>query len=418
MTSARSLNSNSLNKISNKAFFLLLVFSIALQLYRYIQYAVHPRVEEWNTQELTMSYRYGFIRRGLLGTITYFLYDVLHIDFLKAVSIVQSLGLILFTAAFLIFFWRLLKDNQDKSFCFITLVLISLNVWGFHFKFYGLLESYMVFLTFLMVYLILKGKAMFLIPILAGLCVMIHEGYPMMFFGVIVSLIIYRFCYEDNDKMKTKYMAVLLFTCIVIGGLFVYLYILHPRIENADTELILENSKKLLKVDQINATSMRIIWFDNKQALTGENSDTIMWSGATPTIWFLMFILTPVINCIVLSPLIILRIRFWRKIIKNEPGKTRRILLTVCSLMVFLVLPLLIVHTDQGRWFYSVIISEIILTGALSLMNKNNERLVLSEITRLSLPKVLLLVFYCFFYFNSDIFFTSDALKAIVALFF
>ena len=304
MTSARSLNSNSLNKISNKAFFLLLVFSIALQLFRYIQYAVHPRVEEWNTQELTMSYRYGFIRRGLLGTITYFLYDVLHIDFLKAVSIVQSLGLILFTAAFLIFFWRLLKDDQDKSFCFITLVLISLNVWGFHFKFYGLLESYMVFLTFLMVYLILKGKAMFLIPILAGLCVMIHEGYPMMFFGVIVSLIIYRFCYEDNDKMKTKYMAVLLFTCIVIGGLFVYLYILHPRIENADTELILENSKKLLKVDQINATSMRIIWFDNKQALTGENSDTIMWSGATPTIWFLMFILTPVINCIVLSPLI------------------------------------------------------------------------------------------------------------------
>ena len=163
---------------------------------------------------------------------------------------------------------------------------------------------------------------------------------------------------------------------------------------------------------------MRIIWFDNKQALTGENSDTIMWSGATPTIWFLMFILTPVINCIVLSPLIILRIRFWRKIIKNEPGKNRRILLTVCSLMVFLVLPLLIVHTDQGRWFYSVIISEIILTGALSLMNKNNERLVLSEITRLSLPKVLLPVFYCFFYFNSDIFFTSDALKAIVALFF
>ena len=163
---------------------------------------------------------------------------------------------------------------------------------------------------------------------------------------------------------------------------------------------------------------MRIIWFDNKQALTGENSDTIMWNGTTPTIWFLMFILTPVINCIVLSPLIIMRIKFWKKIIKNESDKTRRILLTLSSLMVLLVLPLLIVHTDQGRWFYTVVISEIILVGALSLMNKNNERSVLSEITKLTLPKVLLAAFYCFFYFDTDIFFSSNALKAIVALFF
>jgi len=418
ISNARSLGSDALNKVSNKAFFLLLVFSVALQLFRYIGYAVHPRVEEWNTQELTMSYRYGFIRRGLLGTITYFIYDVLHLDFLQAVSIVQNIGLILFTAAFLIFFWRLLKNGQDKSFCFITLVLISLNVWGFHFKFYGLLESYMVFLTFLMVYMILTGKAMFLIPILAGLCVMIHEAYPMMFFGVIVSLIIYKFCYEDNSKMKTRYALVFIVTSIVIGGLFIYLYILHPRIENADPELILENCRKLLKVDELNATSMRIIWFDNKQALTGENSDTIMWNGTTPTIWFLMFILTPVINCIVLSPLIIMRIKFWKKIIKNESDKTRRILLTLSSLMVLLVLPLLIVHTDQGRWFYTVVISEIILVGALSLMNKNNERSVLSEITKLTLPKVLLAAFYCFFYFDTDIFFSSNALKAIVALFF
>ena len=318
-SNARSLDSNTLGKVSNKAFFLLLVFSIALQLFRFIEYAVHPRIEEWNTQELTMSYRYGFIRRGLLGTLTYFIYDVLNIDFLRAASIVQNLGLILFTAAFLIFIRRLLKNDQDKSFCFMTLVLISLNVWGFHFKFYGLLESYIVFLTFLMVYMILTEKAMFLIPILAGLCVMIHEAYPMMFYGVIVSLLIYKFCYADNNKMKTRYVLVFIFSSIVIGSLFIYLYILHPRIENADTELILEECRNLLKVDRIKVDNMRILWFDNKQTLTGVNSDTIMWNGTTPSTWFLMFILTPVINFIVLSPLfLILAIWIGTKIVKNE----------------------------------------------------------------------------------------------------
>lgn len=416
-SNARSLYSNTLGKVSNKAFFLLLVFSIALQLFRFIEYAVHPRVEEWNTQELTMSYRYGFIRRGLLGTLTYFIYDVLNIDFLRAASIVQNLGLILFTAAFLIFIRRLLKNDQDKSFCFMTLVLISLNVWGFHFKFYGLLESYIVFLTFLMVYMILTEKAMFLIPILAGLCVMIHEAYPMMFYGVIVSLLIYKFCYADNNKMKTRYVLVFIFSSIVIGSLFIYLYILHPRIENADTELILEECRNLLKVDRIKVDNMRILWFDNKQTLTGVNSDTIMWNGTTPSTWFLMFILTPVINFIVLSPLIIMRIKFWKQIIKNESDKTRKILLCLSSLTVFSILPLLIVHTDQGRWFYIIVISEVILTGALSLMNKNNERSVLSDITKLSLPKVILLAFYCFFYFDPNVFFSSEVLKAIVTLF-
>ena len=55
---------------------------------------------------------------------------------------------------------------------------------------------------------------------------------------------------------------------------------------------------------------------------------------------------------------------------------------------------------------------------AISIVNANNERSVLSEITKLSLPKAALALFYCFFYSDTDIFFTSEALKTIAAWIF
>ena len=399
--------SNTFNKVSNRTYFLLLVFSIFIQLLHFWDHVISPQTQEWCTQELTMNYTYGFIRRGLLGSFTYLIQNAFNIDFLYAVRIVQGLGMILFTTSLLIFLWQLLKDKQNKSFCFVALALISLNLWGFHFKLYCLLDTYTFFLTILMVYLILSDKALFLIPLFAGLCELIHEGYPMMFFGIIMSLIVYRFCYADN-KNRIKYACVFIITGLVVSVLFCYSYMLHPRIENPDIELILANCRALLKNETLDTSNIRFIWLDSTIISGSQHANSVLWVTGKPTEWFFKLMRIPLLNVVITSPLIFMTARFWIKIIKYEQIKLRKFLLVLCGSLVFLTLPLIIFHTDQARWFYDIVLFEVIVIGAICLKNANNERDALSSITKLTLPKMLLLVFYYVFYWNPYISFLSQ----------
>jgi len=413
-----ALGAKSSKIFNNKFYFLLLVFSITIQLFRYFDYAIYPNVLQWNTQELTMSYRYGFIRRGLLGTFTYFLYDCFNIKFIDAVSIVQSLGMILFTVSFLLFFRQLLKNEKDTTFRFAALILISLNVWGFYFNYFGLLDTYIIFFTFLMVYLIVSGKALFLIPVLAGVCLLIHEGYPMMFFGIIMALLLYRFCYSEDKKERIRYGIIILTTGLVVGSLFIYSYILHPRIDNPDINGILNTCKDLLRVDyenEIETSNIRYIWLDDKIDTSTWHGQTNMWIDGKPTGWFYKLMTAIFLNALLLSPLFFMTVKFWVKTIKKEPEKLRKIILTLCSLMVFLSFPLIVIHLDQARWFYADVIFEIVVIGAISILNYNNERKTLSEITKLTLPRVLLVMFYYVFYWNTHLFTISSLFDSLTS---
>ena len=89
---------------------------------------------------------------------------------------------------------------------------------------------------------------------------------------------------------------------------------------------------------------------------------------------------------------------FWKGIIHNEPSKFKKLLLFVCSLAVFLVIPLIIFHLDQARWFYDVIFFETVVIGSIFLINANNERDVLSKLTKIGILKILMLLFYCVFF--------------------
>lgn len=413
-TSLSNTFSNTLNRISNKSYFFLLILSILIQLFRYRSNLFIPLVNEWSTQELTFNYSYGFIRRGLLGTFTQLIQNAFHIEFLSAVVIVQNLGFILFLVSFLLFISKLLKDDQDKTFCFIVLVTIGLNLFGFELKMFGLFDTYIMAITMLMIYLIITDRALFLIPFLAGICVLIHEGYPMMYFGVIVALLVYRFCYSDNYKAMLKYSAVFISTGLVVSGLFIYFYFIHPRINDPDIEAILANSKKLLNAPSIDTSNLRFIWLDDEIIPNTNAAINNMCINGKLTDWFFKLIRIPIMNAVVCSPLIYLTSLFWIRVIKGEKTKYKKAILFLCGASVLLTLPIIILHTDQARWFYDIFFFEITVIGTIYLLNLNNERCILQKICRITLPKVLLVVLYLVFYWRQYITFISYYLLPLV----
>ena len=387
------------SRVPNTAYFLLLlVYFIAKAVFFRKNFFVLDTTV-WQSQELTMDYSYGFIRRGLIGSFVTLIRNCFNIEYPAAIKTVQNIGFILFAAAILLFFYVLLKNKNEKACCYLVLIYIALDQIGFELNSFGLLDNYIIAITLLMVFLIVKDKLLFFIPFLSGICVMIHEGYPMMFFGVIVALLIYKFCYAEDKKAKQKYATVFVSTGLIVSALFIYFYILHPRIDNPDVEAILASCTERLGTEFKHGTLMNI-WLDPVPVSDPEHAVSLMWLNGKPTALFYLYTMLPIFNLIICSPLIVQVVLFWKGIIHNEPSKFKKLLLFICSLPVFLVIPLIIFHLDQARWFYDVIFFEAVVIGGIFLINSNNERNVLSKLTKIGILKILMLLFYCVFFFQ------------------
>ncbi len=386
-------------RISNTAYFLLFVvyFIIKAVFFRKNFFILDTTV--WQSQELTMDYSYGFIRRGLIGSFVTLIRNCFNIDYPVAIKTVQDIGFVLFAATILLFFYALLKNKNEKACCYIVLVYISLDQIGFELNAFGLLDTYIMAITFLMVFLIVKDKLLFLIPFLAGICVMIHEAYPMMFFGVIVALLIYRFCYAEDKMAQFKYAVVFIATGLVVSILFIYFYFIHPRLDNPDVEAILALCTERLGAEFKHGTLINI-WLDPAPVSDPDHAVSLMWQDGKPTSLFYIYTMLPIFNLIICSPLIVQVVRFWKGIIHNDSSKMKKLLLFISSLPVFLVIPLIIFHLDQARWFYDVIFFETVVIGSIFLINANNERKVLSKLTEIGILKILLFLFYCVFFFQ------------------
>ncbi len=399
MNKTNTLQSSNSNKLSNRVFFLLLVIAFAIRAFMFRNRFFNLDVKQWHVQELTMDYSYGFIRRGLLGTFASLIKNLFNIEYTTAFKAVLFIGFLLFTVSIFLFFHAVLKDENEKAFCFIALIFISLDFFGFELVLFGLQNTYIMAATLLMVYLIVKDKALFLIPFLAGICVCIHEAYPSMFFGVIVALLIYRFCYAGDKKVQQRYAVVFVLTGLIVSALFVYFYFINPRIKNADTEAIINSARAKLGSD-FKTTNLLTIWTDPEPLYAAGKGTFRMWIDGKPTDLFYIYIMVPLLNLLVCSPLIAHVALFWRGIIKNEKAVFKKVLLLFCSLSVFLTLPLIIFHLDQGRWFYDVVFFEIVTIGGIFLINANNERKVLSKLTNIGIIKLLLLLFYAVVFFQ------------------
>jgi len=387
------------SRISNRTYFLMLVISFVIDIVIYHKKFFTINVDRWHTQLLTMDYSHGFIRRALLGQFTTLLKNLFNTDYISAIILVQTIGIVLFGLSMLLFFYSVLKDNTDKSFCFIVLLYISLHHWGFELNLFGLLDTYLMVITLLMVYLIIKGKGLFLIPILAGICILIHEAYPLMFFGVIVAVLIYRFCYAEDKAAKRRYLITFLITGMVVSVLFFLSYFVFARIKDPDVDAILASCREKLG-SRIQDGNIMTLWIDPRPMTVDQQNIDLMWSNGKPTYTFFLYLLPAVLNLVVCSPLLMLVVLFWKEIIKKETVKFRKILLFLCSISVFLILPLIITHTDQGRWFYDIVFFEIIVIGGICLINSNNERETLSKLTKIGILKILMILFYSVFYFQ------------------
>ncbi len=302
-------------------------------------------VRRYNTTILAFNYSYGFISRGLLGTLYMFLNDILPYDILNYESVVNitliATSIIVFTFFILVVF--LLAKIEEKYHTNIQYIIIFFAMF-FVPMFYsirnmGRPDVYMMFFTFIGLILIVSEKFEWLLIPLAILSVMVHQGYVFMFYNIFMYLLVYK-AFHNTGKKRIKYLTILAISFLSVSVLFLYFnFFSHINGEEIYNEIV-SLATKLGNEGEV---------FDI--LIEHEILGIDPWEKEWPQHIY-NFIELPIF-CLFMSPYIVLGVRLFKNIIVAAETKTEKYLYAFLPLCSLTMLPSYILKIDYGRWLFA-----------------------------------------------------------------
>ncbi len=367
-----------------KAWFLgfLAVIEILLFLRDYGGY-----VNSYNSSIFALSYKYGFISRGLSGTIFRLVNKVLPFDIMSYNGVLRYSQVV--TALFMILVWLfcfyiIYKSNENNyrhiQIVSVLLVVFSIPFFSNSFNF-GRVDIYLVATAVLCVLILLWRKMEWLIVPLSCFAVMFHQAYVFMFFNVTLVILIYRFI-ESDKKGRIKYLVLFILSFVGASALFLYLNFFAHTTDISIYNNVVEDAVTLSKEDEGYHKALL------QHEVLGIDPTTSEWEHHLKN-----FIEFPIFALIML-PYIILVVRVFVNTIKNAPQKIDKFKYVVLAIGVLTILPNLILKVDYGRWMFSIIVYYILIFAFLIATRDKQFTIALNgEIDRIK-AKPFVLIFY------------------------
>lgn len=332
------------NKPKTKSIFQFIIVFSLLCFALFITY-YGQEVRRYNSTILAFNYSYGFISRGLLGTLYMGLNKILPFDILNYESVVNItfiatsiIVLTFFLLALLILQKTDIKYHTNLQYIIIFFAMFFVPMF-YSFRNMGRPDVYMMFFTFIGLILIICEKLEWLLIPLSILSVMVHQGYVFMFYNIFLYLLVYKAFHHTGNKRK-KYIAILGISFLSVSVLFLYFnffsHINGPEIYDEIVALAtkLGNEGEVFDI----LINHEILGIDP-------------WEEEWPKHIY-NFIELPIF-CLIMSPFIAIGIRFFKSIIQATESKTQKWLyafLPICSLTM---VPSYLIKIDYGRWLFA-----------------------------------------------------------------
>lgn len=339
-----------------KEFVLVEILFGAILFLRYYEAWVH-RI---NGTMMAFSYKYGFISRGLIGSIYQGLDKILPVNMMNYQACVGYTLVItlLFYATVLGFFVLCLKKARAEyvdamRYIMLFFTIFTVPMFASHYNF-GRLDIYCVFLSILGVVLLIRGKAEWLLIPISVLGVMVHQGYVFMFFNIILVLLMYKIL-STEGRERQKYIAVFGLSLVVAAVLFFWFELFSHANGNGIYEEIVANAKKLCKNGKIHqdVVDKEILGID----LTGREVEFHRMNAVQFPIFVLLML-----------PYILLLVRFFKGLVAQAAEKKDKIKYIFAAIGAGTILPDLLLKVDFGRWMYAIIAYYCVVLLALFAM--------------------------------------------------
>lgn len=330
-----------------------------------------------NTTMLAFSYKYGFISRGLLGTIYQTLDSVLPFDLQT-----NGCAMIFFEGSFLLFFIIVIAfcmmclnrvREEDRFACqLLTIIIITLVVPMFSSEYnLGRLDMYCLSCSLICLYLIIVNKFVFLVVPLSAVGVMFHQGHVFMYMGIVLAVLIY--CVLDNvdtseksllqgikkSRESKEYLLICLITFVIVSALFIW-FEGFSRLNGAEIAGdIIKNAREVGPNQEYHkdVVSHEILGIDLSEK---ERAYHLQNAVELP------------IYLVLICPYILIMVRFFKELVRSQNNRIDKMKYIVIAIGSGTILPDMILKVDFGRWIFAVIIYYLLIIMALYARGDKN----------------------------------------------
>lgn len=332
------------------------------------------RVLPYNSTILAFSYKYGFISRGLAGTIYQWIDHILPVNMIDY-AMVLRFTLIVTLAFYVLFFafcYQCMKRCQEEylgRFLYLILFYAVFVVSMFAYKRnFGRLDLYLMALTVIGTMCLIAKKAEWLIVPLSMISVMYHQGYVFMFYNILLALLVYRLLSEKEKKARIYYGVILLVSLIGCSALFLWFEFFSHTDGVRYVDEIIANAKAMTK--PFNGMTYHDTLIDHE--ILGIDLSNVEYPYRVMNWIEIPFFIA------IISPYIVLAVKLFRRILARAQGKTERLKYGFLAIAAGTLLPLFLMKCDYARWVFALIAYYCMIFLALVAMG---DRIVAEELT-------------------------------------
>lgn len=333
-------------------------------------------MSSYNTTLFALSYDYGFIPHGFIGSIFKFLGDILPYEISNYLGVYNFSGLFTLIYYIMLFwFYKVCMDccvkehKRNLQHLIVFLSIFAFTMWTTTINF-GRLDIYLFIFTIICIVLIIKEKLEWLIIPLGIICTCIDQGFVFSNANTIVALLLYKIFSTDTKKIK-KYLLILVLFFLSISALFLYF----DSFIYVNGEEIFEEVKIIAKTFSESGKTYNKT-FLQRELLSLDLTEIELEYHIDNAQDYPVF-------CILFAPYIFFGFRFFIKLILDKTAALKkRFVYMVALLGGATMLPQFLMGIDYGKYMFNLIFYYVSLLIAMLAMQDN---LVADHLNKLKL---------------------------------
>lgn len=342
---------------NNRLFLIAMAVFMCLLSYRFFV----KELSSFNVTLYAFNYFYGFMSRGLIGTIwqgiDYILpgsqmtYDALF-TFSLIISIIYVLVLFIF---YMVIISKTKEENIDNiRYLIIFLSIFAIPIFATRSNF-GRIDLFLFIIVFICLISIITEKAEWICIPLVAVAECIHQGFVFMNINIILVLFFYKIMKREG-KERGKYIVYFVLTLVVASIFFMYFeFFSHVDGENIFEEIV---------------STAKSLSYSGKAYGTMLVQHEILGQGVWMDEWryhYANFVDVPIFVVLFL-PYLIIGIRFLKNLCKGEKNINDRLAYLAASLGALTVVPEILLKVDFARYVFAVFFYYIVVVMCLIVM--------------------------------------------------
>lgn len=369
-------------KKRDRAFFLALLAFLVFCWFRYFE----RTMEFYNTTLFALSYRYGFLSRGLLGTMWELLDQSIPISIMsyRAVYVFNIGVTIVFEVVMYLFFVVCYRKCTSEQKPMMRYLIIFLAIFAFPMflseEMLGRLDVYLYLLVIVGVICLVKEKCEWLVIPIGLICVCIHQGFVFINANILLVLLLYKaICISEKRK---KYLVLFTAFFLLIAGFFCYFEFFSHVNGTGIAEEIIANAKRLSE-DGVSYNETIVRHEILGEEVFGDEWKYHLYNYKDFPVFLLLF-----------SPYLAIGISFFKGLAGAAQGLEKWKYRMVFAGAVTVV-PQMILKVDYGRYMFSTLFYYIAMIQVLFAMGDGMVAVQLDKTKaaikrQISVPLVLL----------------------------